>query len=109
MGEKPRRRWWQFGTRTLLIAVVLLSVPFGLWIERAQRWIKQRAAFAETIKWGVQNNISRDGSSAPWMIAVLGEHGAWAISCWEEDDEYARELFPEADVYLHWSHERRKP
>ena len=41
MDEKPRRRWWQFRLRTLLVAVVVLSIPLA-WIGYSLNWIRER-------------------------------------------------------------------
>src|SRR4051812_35020701 len=39
---KPRRRWFQFSLRTMLIAMVLSSGLFGSWVRWSREWISQR-------------------------------------------------------------------
>ena len=35
--RKPRRRWFRFSLRTLLILVTLLSIGLGLFVYRGER------------------------------------------------------------------------
>jgi hypothetical protein len=41
---KPKRRWFQFGLRTLLIAFLVLSLPFSWFAVRMESTRKQREA-----------------------------------------------------------------
>jgi hypothetical protein len=43
--SKSGRRWWQFSLRTLLIGVVVLSLPLG-WLARQVQIIRYRHALA---------------------------------------------------------------
>jgi hypothetical protein len=43
---KPRRRWWQFSLRTLMVAMLVLGVLFGLFAIRLERARRQAAAVA---------------------------------------------------------------
>jgi len=49
---KPRRRWYQFSLRTLLIVVTLSAVPLG-WVGwKLEQGRRQRAVVAWVQKWG---------------------------------------------------------
>ena len=43
MDEKPKRRWFRFSLRTLLVVVAMLSVPLA-WVASPHHWIRQRRA-----------------------------------------------------------------
>jgi hypothetical protein len=47
--QKPRRRWFQFGLRTLLIGVVLLAIPCGYVGWRA-KIVRERKAWLNSHK-----------------------------------------------------------
>lgn len=42
----PRRRWWQFNIRTLLVVIAFAALPLGLWATRVreQRWQRLQTA-----------------------------------------------------------------
>jgi hypothetical protein len=50
--NKPRRSWRQFSLRTLLLAMLVLSVCFALFAWRLQRARRQAAAVATIRKLG---------------------------------------------------------
>ena len=50
VGKKPRRRWYQFSLRTLLIGIVLLAIPMsyvGSYYRLSRRGIREAQANGE--------------------------------------------------------------
>ncbi len=90
MHDKPRRRWWQFRLRTLLIAVVVLSIPLA-WVAYSLNWIRERQDFSACITYS-------DATLPPAGLWSFGENGATLIVCPRDGWEQARRLFPEAEI-----------
>ena len=101
MDSKPRRRWWQFKLRTLLIAVVVLSIPLA-WVGYSLNWKQRRYDFL------YPNDISsfatglKTGDNPPFPLGLFGESPRSAIYIPPEIDDSvanrAAELFPEAEI-----------
>ena len=84
-GSKPHRSWQQFSLRTLLLAMLVLSVCFALFAWRLQRARRQAAAVATIRKLGgsitydYQNVVVLANSPPPqstvptWLLKSLGE------------------------------------
>jgi hypothetical protein len=83
--EKPRRRWLQFGLRSLLLLITVFGVWFGLYIKRVRRqkeavqairefggWVHYD--FQETTTLAGTNFDSRIEPPLPkWLVDRLGE------------------------------------
>ena len=108
MNSKPRRRWWQFRLRTLLVAVVLLSIPLA-WVAYSLSWMREREL--ALFKHGVMSSlldIPHGGPKlhpdppAPGCLGLFGEEGVSWIAIplnWQpEERERIKQLFPEADI-----------
>jgi len=67
--SNPRRRWYQFSLRTLLIAMAVLSVLLGLWMLSIARAERQRRAVRA---------VDRLGGSARYANVPVGE--SWLIT-----------------------------
>jgi hypothetical protein len=106
MNPTPKRRWFQFGLRTLFVVVTV----FGIWMGCEMNWIRQRhALLAEFPKWAAFSSV--DESAAPGMLRLFGEHGHAILEVrvivddWSQpldataDVEKAERLFPEAQVF----------
>ena len=73
----PKRRWFRFNLRTLLIAVVLLSLPLG-WLTMKMRQAERQRRVVETIReaggevsYGYQ--VRGLESPAPaWLVGLMG-------------------------------------
>jgi len=98
--DKPRRRWFRYSLRTLLVLVVLLAIPLG-WIAAQLKWIHDRHEALEhhhalSVSW------TGRGPEAPWSVRIFGENGQLEITLRDDksDDERKRieKLFPEATV-----------
>ena len=100
----PRRPWYQFSLRTMLIVMVLVSAGFGYWVHWSKDWIRQRQEFLKAARNHSMDIITRPSSEeyfarAPAGLWLFGEEGIWYMLCWEADDaELADRLFPEASI-----------
>ena len=110
MTAEPRRHWFRFSLRTLLIVITLASCSMA-WVAYQLNWIRQRRAeraaeHKDFLDFG-RGQISKEGqAAAPWQLAIFGEQGLTEIVLWRENDLRKAELqslFPEAHVtsFLH--------
>ena len=71
--ETPKRRWFQFRLRTLLIVVLVLSLSLSWFATRLERARRQREAVEAIQKWSDTVSYEPTGPSAPdWACAILG-------------------------------------
>src|SRR6476469_5413051 len=94
MGMRFRPR---FTLRTLLIAIVLLSVPMA-WTTYRLNWIRQRHEFLR--RDGVSYSYPGFGARlpAPWSLRLFGEPSQARVTTMTVDAGRAQSLFPEAMV-----------
>lgn len=104
--KKPRRRWFQFRLRTLLIVVPLL----GCWLAYHLNWIRERHHALES---GELSEATWDGmpsQSAPLTIRFFGERGYVELFYSHRHGSPSKvvhweKLFPEAtindDLFIH--------
>jgi hypothetical protein len=108
----PRRRWFTFSLRTLLV-LVTLAACITCWLAYHLTWMNQRR---QAIEWLAAQEDSWYSPSlrgaqvqrrAPWQLWMLGEGGVLAIGIDREFDgrspvpfnaEQLKSLFPEARV-----------
>jgi hypothetical protein len=100
MDAKPKRRWYQFSLRTMLLTMIVASATFGYWVHWSREWIHQRQKWIEREGifvlrggWGVKP------PTAPYGMWLFGEHGVQImfVATVEEEQE-AKRLFPETLV-----------
>ena len=104
--DKPRRCWFHFSLRTLLVLLTLAGAAAG-WLGVQFNWIQDRHAMLE------HSHVAACGfqlgySTAPWGLWLLGETGVGEIALWMTNDSAADEerlkatqrLFPEARVTM---------
>ena len=95
--QPPRRRWFQFRLRTLLIAIAVLAVPCA-WVGYQLNWIRARTAFREA--WHSTVYFVK-GQGPPRQLHYFGEVGIGYI-VYQGDSQFdvegARKLYPEAVV-----------
>jgi hypothetical protein len=100
---KPRRRWYQFSLRTLLIGMALLAIPGGC-IAHEARFVAERKAwlaahsgacvFATASGWPSSCHPEKDPS---FIRRCLGDRAvAWILS--DEARGPLESLFPEARI-----------
>jgi hypothetical protein len=94
---KPRRRWFRFSLRTMLVLVTLVCVYLG-W---AMNWIHERRAFLSQP--GVNSfAVSIEKAASPRPLELLGEGGTEIILLDHNLPrvylERAHRLFPESEV-----------
>ncbi|MGV3608994.1 MAG: hypothetical protein ACO1RA_21495 [Planctomycetaceae bacterium] len=68
MTQKPRRRWFQFSLRSLLIVMLLLSVGFGLYLPARRRSLEQ---------WRAVNVLSENSSNGLRFIVDREKPDTW--------------------------------
>jgi hypothetical protein len=101
MEKKPRRHWFAYRLRTLLIAMFVASLPLA-WVAYSLSWIRQRRD-AHAIGAVEQSNV------VTWRACPLAPSGLWLFG--ETACEYldwfpgtstsldaAQRLFPESRV-----------
>jgi hypothetical protein len=96
----PRRRWFRFSLRTMLIAVVVLSIPLA-WVAYSLNWIRERRKLiGNSDSNPFVSLVSPPGSTqAPQVLWLLGEGGRAWIRMPISECERARKLFPEAEIH----------
>jgi hypothetical protein len=67
----PRRRWFQFSLRTLMVFVVVTSVPLGWLGIKVKEARKQRESVRAIEKLG--GTVDRYGFASVGMVAWLGK------------------------------------
>lgn len=72
--EPPkRRRWLQFRLRTLLIAILVLSVPLSWFAVRLERARRQREAVKAIERLGGYVEFDLDLDTPYWLLRLLGQ------------------------------------
>jgi hypothetical protein len=111
--EKPRRRWFQFRLRTLLIGVALIGPATGYFhhaatiVRERKAWI---AAHSPKMHWGSLRGdptmLAGDESQSPGILRRwLGDKPMERVDLyWGERVESSdwRRLFPEATITLYY-------
>jgi hypothetical protein len=107
--QKPRRRWFQFRLRTLLVAMTV-ACAVSSWVGYQLNWIRERhaimadgAPMQNSQVLGRCTEVSYDNVvGAPWSLRLLGERGCCnlVLTFKKSDPQTARirRLFPEAQV-----------
>ncbi len=96
MDDKPNRRRFRFGLRSLFIFVTLVA----LWAAYSANWIRERREFVRKLE-SDPFAIARFDSAfyAPGLLWLFGEDGVESIVLQSETDTAeARRLFPEAQI-----------
>lgn len=105
---KPRRRWFQFSLRTLLIVVMVLSGPFA-WTAYQLNWLRERHEIlpdgntsSGPTRMKAVFHCGNGYAAAPWPLRLFGEAGCYALSTTFTDSSpeviRLRRLFPEAEI-----------
>src|SRR5690349_1907603 len=103
MEEKPKRRWFQFRLRTLLIVFVVLSGPLA-WVSHSLNWIRERhnalAMLSDLERYFMMAVPPKEEPAAPGLLWVFGEQG-FHFAFWQLRDyrgppsvEEMNRLFP---------------
>lgn len=100
MADKPKRRWFQFRLRTLLIAVVLIGsvcayVAHEYQIVAARReWLKEHPLAGERIAFKVDRSSV---PAVPFVRRLLGDEPVpYLFVPHRAEYESTKKLFPEA-------------
>ena len=108
MPASPKRRWFQFKLRTLLVGVVLLSIPctssaHEIRIVRARaNWLGQHDWTLDEEYWDARKV---QPEAQPWYRRVFGDISVAYLKAHNPaESRTAKELFPEADVELFTGH-----
>jgi hypothetical protein len=106
MAEKPdnveHRRWYQFGLRTLLMGVALVSLPLG-WFGWQVSIVRERKSMLELGPSTLFNYVPGDDSKLPLIRRWLGDHAVSAFGFNQPSPETTqryKEAFPEWDGRL---------
>jgi hypothetical protein len=103
---EPKRRWYQFRLRTVLVGVVLLSIPLA-YVGRQAKQVAQRKAM---LKWIVDRGGTifhlNNETKPPMLLRLLGEDG-YCIGLPEdlspEERAQIAELFPDEYEWYDWA------
>lgn len=106
--SRNRRRWFSFSLRSMLAAVVVLSVA-GAWVGYQLNWIRQRHDVLENDQdsplWvSVAVLDGAPCTRTPWPLGLFGEEPAGMPTIWlrdsvtDEELTRAQYLFPETEV-----------
>jgi hypothetical protein len=116
--ETPRRRWFQFRLRKILIGLVLFGVACGYVAREATRiksrcdilvWLDARTTYMpfydknpDSMKVLVVWGATLDDSRLPWLRRTLGDHFVREIKYGKDatpdELERIRANFPEAEI-----------
>ncbi len=106
---KPKRRWFRFSLKTMLLVITAIAVWLGYQFNR----IRERHQFLAqhfTCQPSVESypgalRMDQSGKTyfqlpdAPWPLGILGESPRlFLLGIPAEDVERARKLFPEASI-----------
>jgi hypothetical protein len=105
--QKPRRRWFQFRLRTLLVGVVLLSIPCAYvanqWriVAARRNWLEQHPQPMFTVDITVIGNdgkeVPQPEPTVPPIRRWLGDEPTKYVDVRSSAEEKAaRQIFPEA-------------
>jgi hypothetical protein len=102
MNSTPRRRWFKFSLRTLLIVMVLSSAAFGYWVHWSREWIRQRhELLRDQPPLHEPINITGQFDPLPFTLRLFDEKSETVV-LWRHDSPYgkadAQWLFPEARI-----------
>lgn len=84
--ESPKRRWPQFRLRTLLIVVLVLSLPLSWLAVKMERARRQREAVEAIqdlngfVDYDYQHDLGSDDYSPMWLRSILGDTLAFHYS-----------------------------
>jgi hypothetical protein len=97
--QKPRRRWFQFRLRTLLVGIVLSAIPCA-YVGWQAKMVAARKAMPDEVqdKFIVYATLG-DDSKIPAIRRWLGDHAVAAICFYRPSDDTLRryrEAFPES-------------
>jgi len=98
---KPRRRWFRFSLRTMLVLVAVAAIPLA-WMGYHLIWIMQRHQYLEDARI-VAKSKAGDSKRLPIGLWLMGEHGIHSLVLLEiSEDERSRiaALFPESSVLV---------
>jgi len=95
----PSRRWYQFSLRTMLVLITLVCVGCAGWVHRSKKWIRARHDALDRGLVVVAHYYTGETPAAPGALWLFGEKGIGSIMCWNNEDELARRLFPEAQIF----------
>jgi hypothetical protein len=85
MPTPPRRRWFQFGLRTMFVVVTVVAV----WLGYQANWIRQRHSVFTPRQLSPDSDVwvtvarwpaMMEPVSAPGAIWIFGEHGEAALT-----------------------------
>jgi hypothetical protein len=97
---KTKLRWYQFGLRTLLIVVGLLSLPC-VYVVHEARIVQERRRFLSAHHWDV-NPPDAERPPIPWVRRLLGDEGVQIVFVplvtSKAENQRIRGLFPEAEI-----------
>ena len=108
--KKPRRRWFRFRLRTLLIGVAVLAIPCG-YVAREVKIVRNRQAVRDRLKdsaffiagVGGVGSPAHASPKVPWLRQMMGDSGVLLIQLRKGDSgecDAVKAAFPEADVKI---------
>jgi hypothetical protein len=102
---QTRRRWYQFGLRTLFVVVAVVAAFLAYHVN----WIRQRRVFLDSPEVLMATEepftyqsyivVTLGRTKAPWPLSWVGEPGYVAIELRNTPSPEEAALFPEAFVF----------
>src|SRR4051794_24931694 len=99
MNAKPKRRWFQYSLRAMLVVMTIVCVGLGCWVHRSKQWIRQRQEWLANHpgQSGLNIGPTLPQPLAPFRLRLFGEPGMPCIYATPGDARLeATRLFPEA-------------
>jgi hypothetical protein len=108
MDEKPRRRRYRFSLRTLLIGVVVLSLPLGYVVHEAmiarerKTWMAlhpRSSGIGLILPLAMGAIAGNPKQSPPLARRLMGDDGHVELFVARDEIPLAHRLFPEATIF----------
>jgi hypothetical protein len=86
MDHRPKRNRWQFGTRTLLVAVLLIAIGLTVWRTHVAPFARQRQGIEVLQELGV--SVATTAADGPaWQRWLVGEDDFVEVSYVDLSDD----------------------
>jgi hypothetical protein len=99
MTPAPKRRWFRFSLRTLLVAVTVISVWLGYYVNWKNQRREARMWLSMQMNGGSFGGFDGKPAEFPWTLKLLGEKPERLILVRYEPADAYLDLYPIPDEY----------